>query len=102
MDCSPGMQPLGCSPMDLEIRHLQLVTAVAEHHNLTRAGDTLHLSQSALSHQLRAIEDRLGSRLFYRANRRMLPTPAGQRLIDSAKTVLAELRSTEEAIRTGL
>jgi len=88
--------------MDLEIRHLQLVAAVAQHQSLTRAGETLHLSQSALSHQLRDIEDRLGTRLFYRVNRRMSPTPAGQRLIDSATTVLAELRATEDAIRTGL
>ncbi len=88
--------------MDLEIRHLRLVSAVAEHQSLTRAGDVLHLSQSALSHQLRDIEERLGSQLFHRLNRRMLPTPAGERLLESAKTILAELSAAEEAIRTGL
>jgi LysR family transcriptional regulator for metE and metH len=88
--------------MDLEIRHLLLVSAVAEHQSLTKAGDVLHLSQSALSHQLRDIEDRLGTRLFHRLNKRMLPTPAGDRLLESARTVLSELTATEVAIRTGL
>ena len=88
--------------MELEIRHLLLVSAVAEHESLTRAGEVLHLSQSALSHQLRDIEDRLGTRLFHRLNKRMLPTPAGERLLESAKTILAELSVAEEAIRSGL
>jgi len=88
--------------VDLEVRHLQLVAAVAQHHTLTKAGDALHLTQSALSHQLRDIEDRLGARLFQRLNRRMKPTPAGERLLASAQTVLAELSATEEAIRAGL
>jgi LysR family transcriptional regulator for metE and metH len=88
--------------MDLEIRHLRLVAAVAEHQSLTKAGEVLHLSQSALSHQLRDIEERLGTRLFHRLNRRMLPTPAGERLLESARTVLSELGNAEVAIRTGL
>jgi LysR family transcriptional regulator for metE and metH len=88
--------------MDLEVRHLRLVAAVAEHQTLTKAGDALHLTQSALSHQLRDIEDRLGAQLFQRLNRRMKPTPAGERLLASAQTVLKELTATEEAIRSGL
>src|ERR1043166_3584753 len=97
----PLLQPLrGGWGMDLEIRHLRLVSAVAEHQSLTRAGDVLHLSQSALSHQLRDIEDRLGTRLFHRMNKRMLPTAAGERLLESAQTVLSELTNVEVAIRT--
>jgi LysR family transcriptional regulator for metE and metH len=88
--------------MELEIRHLRLVSAVAEHQSLTKAGAVLHLSQSALSHQLRDIEDRLGSRLFHRLNKRMVPTPAGERLLESAQTVLRELKTAEESIRRGL
>lgn len=88
--------------MELEVRHLRLVTAVAEHQSLTKAGDVLHLTQSALSHQLRDIEDRLGARLFHRLNKRMVPTPAGERLLESATAVLGELQVAEQAIRSGM
>jgi LysR family transcriptional regulator for metE and metH len=85
--------------MDLEIRHLQLVSAVADLGSLTRAGDRLHLTQSALSHQLRDIESRLGAPLFLRIGKRLVLTPAGERLLGSAKDVLAQLQRTEDDIR---
>ena len=79
--------------MDLEIRHLRLVAAVAEVGSLTRAGDQLHLTQSALSHQLRDIESRLGTALFLRVGKRLVLTPAGERLLASATDVLDRLRA---------
>jgi LysR family transcriptional regulator for metE and metH len=85
--------------MDLEVRHLQLVAAVAEMGSLTRAGDRLHLTQSALSHQLRGIESRLGAALFLRVGKRLVLTPAGERLLASAKDILERLAQTEEDIR---
>jgi LysR family transcriptional regulator for metE and metH len=85
--------------MDLEIRHLQLVSAVADLGSLTRAGDRLHLTQSALSHQLRDIESRLGAPLFLRVGKRLVLTPAGERLLASAKDVLERLQRTEDEIR---
>jgi LysR family transcriptional regulator for metE and metH len=86
-------------PMDLEMRHLQLVRAVAATGTLTRAGGELHLTQSALSHQLRDIESRLGTALFLRVGKRLALTPAGERLLASANNVLATIQQTEDAIR---
>jgi LysR family transcriptional regulator for metE and metH len=85
--------------MDLEMRHLQLVRAVAASGTLTRAGSELHLTQSALSHQLRDIESRLGTALFLRVGKRLAMTPAGERLLASANDVLATIQQTEDAIR---
>src|SRR5438093_1222292 len=85
--------------MDLEIRHLRLVAAVADLGSLTRAGDRLHVTQSALSHQLRGIESRLGAALFLRVGKRLLITPAGERLLASAREVLERLDRTEGEIR---
>ncbi len=85
--------------MELEIRHLQLVRAVAQRGTLTSAGLVLHLSQSALSHQLLDIESRLGTPLFLRVGKRLALTPAGERLLASANEVLATIVQTEDAIR---
>ena len=85
--------------MDLEVRHLRLVSAVADCGSLTRAGDSLHLTQSALSHQLRDIEERLGAALFLRLGKRLVLTPAGERLLESARDLLDRLRQTEDAVR---
>jgi LysR family transcriptional regulator, regulator for metE and metH len=85
--------------MDLEIRHLRLVREVSLAGSLTRAGAVLHLTQSALSHQLRDIESRLDTPLFLRVGKRMILTPAGERLLRSADDVLTTIEQTEEAIR---
>src|SRR6476646_10252520 len=85
--------------MDIDVRHLRLIAAVAEVGSLTRAGDRLHLTQSALSHQLRDIESRLGAALFLRVGKRLVLTPAGERLLATARDVLGRLDETETAIR---
>jgi LysR family transcriptional regulator, regulator for metE and metH len=85
--------------MDLEIRHLKLVRAVTSAGSLTGAGSVLNLTQSALSHQLRDIESRLGTPLFLRVGKRMMLTPAGERLLRSADEVLEAIERTEDSIR---
>jgi LysR family transcriptional regulator for metE and metH len=84
--------------MKAEMRHLLLVRAVAESGTLTQAGVTLHLTQSALSHQLRDIESKLGARLFHRDGRRLTLTSAGETLLDTAKDVIARMERCEDAI----
>src|SRR5262245_6912232 len=85
--------------MDLEIKHLQLVAAIARTGSVTRAGDALNLSQSALSHQLRDIEDRLAAPLFHRVGKRMVLTTAGATLLRAANQVLDVVGRAEDEIR---
>ncbi len=85
--------------MQSEMRHLQLIRAIAEAGSLTQAGLALHLTQSALSHQLRDIESRLGVQLFTRAGRRLILTAAGHALLKTANDVIAQIERTEDAIR---
>lgn len=85
--------------LQLEVRHLKLVETVAKEGGLTKAANRLHVTQSALSHQLRDIEDKLGTPLFLRLNKKMLLTQAGERLLTSAPAVLDELKRAEEDIR---
>ena len=85
----------------VEIWHLRLVAAVVEHGSLTTAARALHLTQPALSHQLRELEARLHVPLFVRTARRMLPTPAGERLARVARAVLAEVRAFEREVVDG-
>jgi LysR family transcriptional regulator for metE and metH len=84
--------------MELEIRHLRLISAIAATGSVTKAAELLHLTQSALSHQLRDIEDRLKTSFFVRLGRRMLLTPAGERVLESARRVLDEVQRAEEDV----
>jgi LysR family transcriptional regulator, regulator for metE and metH len=82
----------------LEVRHLKLLMAVAEKGSVTEAGRSLHVTQSALSHQLRDAEEKLGTSLFLRLGKKMVLTPAGEKLLESAHKVLDELRGAETHI----
>ena len=82
----------------LDSRHLRLVTEVAHAQSVTRAADKLNVTQSAVSHQLRDIEERLGTPLFIRSGRRMLPTAAGRHLVETAERVLGEIARAEATV----
>ena len=75
----------------MELRQLRSVEAVARHCHFTRAAEELHVAQSALSHQIRRLEEELGTPLFERTSRRVAPTEAGLALAARARRVLAEL-----------
>lgn len=85
--------------MELELRHLRLVAEIAAAGTMTRAADRLCLTQSALSHQLRDIEGRVGTAFFARLGRRMVLTAAGRRVLDTAGRVLAEVERAEADLR---
>ena len=85
----------------LEIKHLRMIAAIAETGNMTKAAARLFLSQSALSQQLKDIEDKLQAALFFRTRKVMLLTPVGRKLLESAKQVIQTLEDAElEIART--
>jgi LysR family transcriptional regulator, regulator for metE and metH len=81
--------------MDLELRHLRLVQRVAEEGTLTGAAKRLYLTQSALSQRLTDLERRVGTAVFHRVGRRMVPTAAGTRLLEAAAQLLPRVVELE-------
>jgi LysR family transcriptional regulator, regulator for metE and metH len=86
------------SLVELEIRHLKLIDAIAGTGTMTRAAARLYITQSALSHQLAGLEESLGVTLFKRVPRGMVLTPHGEKLLDTARSVLRDLREAAESL----
>jgi len=86
---------------NLNFRHLSYFRAVAHDGNLTRAAAALGLSQSALSVQIRTLEDRLGQRLFERRGRRLHLTEAGRIALDHADSIFATGEELVATLRQG-
>ena len=79
----------------LEIRHLKTLHALRETDSLVLAAERLHLTQSALSHQFKELEERLGLPLFMRKSKPVRFTSAGLRLLQLADSLLPQLRAAE-------
>lgn len=82
---------------ELNYHHLRYFWAIAHQRSLTRAAEQLHVSQSALSIQLRQLEERLGHPLFERRNRRLVLTEAGRIALVHADAIF---RTGEELVST--
>lgn len=85
--------------MFLEIRHLRSLIAIEEETSLARAAERVHLTQSALSHQIKAMERYYGAPLFLRNTKPLRLTPAGRKLLELAARVLPEIEIAEKALR---
>ena len=86
----------------MNIRDLQYVVAVAEERHFGRAADKCHVSQPALSGQIRKLEDYLGVALFERTNRTVRVTPVGERIVAQARrliTMADEIVTTAQSAR---
>jgi LysR family transcriptional regulator for metE and metH len=79
----------------LELRHLKTLVALREAGNLLRAASLLNVTQSALSHQLKQLEDHHGTTLFERKSVPVRFTPAGERLLKLADCVLPQIEESE-------
>jgi DNA-binding transcriptional LysR family regulator len=78
---------------------LRIFHAVADAGSLTHAGDTLHLSQSAVSRQIRALEESLNTTLFRRHARGLLLTEQGEMLFEATRSMTKRLDATAARIR---
>ena len=87
----------------MELQQLRYVLAVAETRNFTRAAERCHIVQSAMSHQIKALEHELGVQLFARTSRRVELTDAGAAFLPSAQASLeaADRAVAEAAAATG-
>jgi DNA-binding transcriptional LysR family regulator len=83
----------------IEVRRLRVLRALADHGTVTAAAEVLHLTPSAVSQQLAALETEVGQELLERRGRRVAITSAGRLLLTHADTILAEVERAEDAMR---
>lgn len=79
--------------MHIEFRHLRTIKAIHEAGGLARAADQLNITQSALSHQIKGLEDQAGVELFIRRSKPMKLSAAGMRLLRLAEQVLPQVEA---------
>ena len=75
----------------MEFRHLRTIVAVAHHRSFTKAAEELYLAQSAISQQIRRLEEELGIQVFRRSSRSVELTEEGEVILGHAQRVLAEV-----------
>lgn len=82
----------------LERIHLEILRAVSLHGSLTAAAEQMNLTQSALSHTMRKLEERFGLSVWHREGRSLRPTQAGSYLLGVANRLLPQLELAEERL----
>ncbi|MBK1722035.1 LysR family transcriptional regulator [Thiocystis violacea] len=86
--------------MHISLRQLRVFEAVAHNHSYTRAAEELHLSQPAVSMQVRQLEDEIGLPLFERLGKRIVTTEAGRELYHYSRAINRALREMEEVLES--
>ena len=81
--------------MHIEFRHLRTIKAIHDTGGLARAADQLNITQSALSHQIKGIEDQAGVELFVRRSKPLKLSAAGLRMLAAAETILPQVAALE-------
>lgn len=83
----------------MQLRHLRYLQVIVEQGSFTRAAQVLHVSQPALSHQVRQLEERLGVQLLDRTGRTVRPTDAGTAFLEHARRAISEVEAADRAAR---
>ena len=82
----------------MDLRQMEYLVALADEQQFTRAASVCHVSQSGLSAAIRGLEEELGTTLFDRTTRRVVPTDAGLALLPHARTMLAQAAAARDAV----
>ncbi|MGW4928211.1 LysR family transcriptional regulator [Agromyces sp. NPDC004153] len=82
----------------MDLRQMEYLVALADEQQFTRAAAVCHVSQSGLSAAIRGLEEELGTTLFDRTTRRVVPTDAGLALLPHARTMLAQAAAARDAV----
>lgn len=80
----------------MDVRQLESFLSVVDSPTMSRAAETLHLSTGAVSLQVRALSNELKVQLFSRSGRKLIPTPAGQRLAEHARAIILGMKQIRE------
>ncbi|MBK1653304.1 LysR family transcriptional regulator [Allochromatium vinosum] len=86
--------------MHVSLRQLRVFEAVARHNSYTRAAEELHLSQPAVSMQVRQLEDEIGLSLFERLGKQVVLTEAGREVFHYSRAIGQSLREMEEVLES--
>ena len=85
--------------MHLEFRHLRTIKAIHDSGGMARAAEVLNITQSALSHQMKGLEDQAGVELFARRSKPLRLSAAGMRLLRAAERILPEVEALADEFR---
>lgn len=83
----------------MDYKYIKLIAAIVDNGTISNAARVLNLTQSALSHQLKEIEDQQGIKFFTRSNRRLNLTPAGKMVYEASGKILSELNRLDSMLR---
>jgi len=80
------------------LRQLRIFSEVARHLSFARTAETLHLTSPAISQQIKALEDHVGSPLFDREGKKIALTPTGKHMLQHVRRILAQVKDAEVAL----
>lgn len=83
----------------MDFKYIKLISKIVDCGSITKAAHVLNLTQSALSHQLKKIENQKGIKFFTRSNRKLNLTPAGRMVYDASSKILSEINKLETNLK---